>query len=46
MPVLVQWIFKVAPKMADVVMLFDIFFLVSGIVGIELFKADLLKPHL
>ena len=41
MPVLVQWILSVLPKMGNVLMLFGFIFLVFGIVGMELFKGSL-----
>ena len=41
MPVLVQWIIDVLPKMGDVMMLCGFVFLVFGIVGMELFKGSL-----
>lgn len=41
MPVLVQWIIDVLPKMADVVLLCTFMFLVFGNVGLELFKGTL-----
>ena len=41
MPLLVQWILDVLPKMGNVLMLFTFAFLVFGIVGMELFKGAL-----
>ena len=41
MPVLVQWILSVLPKMGNVLMLCGFVFLVFGIVGMELFKGSL-----
>ena len=41
MPVLVQWILSVLPKMFNVLMLCGFVFLVFGIVGMELFKGSL-----
>ena len=41
MPVLVQWILSVLPKMGNVLMLCGFVFLVFGIVGVELFKGSL-----
>ena len=41
MPVLVQWILSVMPKMGNVAMLCGFVFLVFGIVGMELFKGAL-----
>lgn len=41
MPVLVQWILDVMPKMGSVVMLCGFIFIVFGIVGMELFKGVL-----
>ena len=41
MPMLVQWILTVLPKMGNVLMLCGFVFLVFGIVGMELFKGEL-----
>ena len=41
MPMLVQWILSVLPKMANVLLLCGFVFLVFGIVGMELFKGSL-----
>ena len=41
MPMLVQWILDVMPKMGNVLMLCGFVFLVFGIVGMELFKGSL-----
>lgn len=41
MPVLVQWILDVMPKMGNVLMLCGLVFLIFGIVGMELFKGSL-----
>ncbi len=41
MPVLVQWLLDVLPKMVNVLMLFAFVFLVAGIAGMELFKGSL-----
>ena len=41
MPLLVQWILDVLPKMGNVLMLCGFIFLVFGIVGMELFKGVL-----
>ena len=41
MPVLVQWIMDVFPKMGSVLGLFGFVFLVFGIIGMELFKGSL-----
>ena len=41
MPVLVQWLLDVLPKMGNVVMLVGFLLLIFGIVGMELFKGAL-----
>ena len=41
MPVLVQWILSVLPKMGNVLMLMGFLFAILGIVGMELFKGAL-----
>ena len=41
MPLLVQWIIDVLPKLGDVLMLSTFMFLMFGIVGMELFKGSL-----
>lgn len=41
MPLLIEWILSVLPKMGNVLMLFGFVFLVFGIVGMELFKGSL-----
>ena len=41
MPLLVQWILNVLPKMGNVLALFLFVFLVFGIIGMELFKGSL-----
>ena len=41
MPVLVQWLLDVLPKMVNVLLLFAFVFLVFGIAGMELFKGSL-----
>ena len=41
MPILVQWILDVMPKMGNVLLLFGFMFLVFGIAGLELFQGSL-----
>jgi hypothetical protein len=41
MPLLVQWLLDVMSKMANVVLIFVFVFLITGIVGMELFKGTL-----
>lgn len=41
MPVLVQWILSVLPKMGNVLLLCGFIFLIFGIIGMELFKGSL-----
>ena len=41
MPMLIEWVLSVLPKMGNVLMLFGFVFLVFGIVGMELFKGTL-----
>lgn len=41
MPMLIEWVLSVLPKMGNVLMLFGFVFLVFGIIGMELFKGAL-----